>query len=34
MTRALIIGGGVAGPVVAMALQRAGVDATVYEAQL
>jgi 2-polyprenyl-6-methoxyphenol hydroxylase-like FAD-dependent oxidoreductase len=33
MTRALIIGGGVAGPVVAMALQRAGVDATVYEAQ-
>jgi 2-polyprenyl-6-methoxyphenol hydroxylase-like FAD-dependent oxidoreductase len=33
MTTALIIGGGVAGPVVAMALQRAGVDATIYEAQ-
>jgi FAD-dependent urate hydroxylase len=32
MTRALIIGGGVAGPVAAMALQRAGVDAVVYEA--
>jgi 2-polyprenyl-6-methoxyphenol hydroxylase-like FAD-dependent oxidoreductase len=32
MTRALIIGGGVAGPVTAMALQRAGIDAVVYEA--
>jgi FAD-dependent urate hydroxylase len=32
MTRALIIGGGVAGPVAAMALQRAGIDAVVYEA--
>ena len=31
MTRALIIGGGVAGPVTAMALQRAGIDAVVYE---
>src|SRR5215470_5322587 len=30
--RALIIGGGVAGPVAAMALQRAGIDAVVYEA--
>jgi 2-polyprenyl-6-methoxyphenol hydroxylase-like FAD-dependent oxidoreductase len=32
MTTALIIGGGVAGPVAGMALQRAGIDATVYEA--
>jgi FAD-dependent urate hydroxylase len=32
MTRALIIGGGIAGPVTAMALQRAGIDAVVYEA--
>ncbi|HSK92417.1 MAG TPA: NAD(P)/FAD-dependent oxidoreductase [Euzebyales bacterium] len=32
MTSALIIGGGVAGPVAAMALQRAGLDATIYEA--
>jgi 2-polyprenyl-6-methoxyphenol hydroxylase-like FAD-dependent oxidoreductase len=32
MTRVLIIGGGVAGPVAAMALQRAGIDAVVYEA--
>jgi FAD-dependent urate hydroxylase len=32
LTRALIIGGGVAGPVAAMALQRAGIDAVVYEA--
>ena len=32
MTHALIIGAGIAGPVAAMALQRAGVDATVYEA--
>ncbi|HYU84126.1 MAG TPA: FAD-dependent monooxygenase, partial [Kribbellaceae bacterium] len=29
---ALIIGAGVAGPVAAIALQRAGIDATVYEA--
>src|SRR5215218_995196 len=32
MTRVLIIGGGVAGPVTAMALQRAGIQAVVYEA--
>ncbi|WP_222849748.1 FAD-dependent oxidoreductase [Trebonia kvetii] len=33
MTRtALIIGGGIAGPVTAMALQKAGIDAVVYEA--
>ncbi len=32
MVRALIIGGGVGGPVAAMALQRAGWDATVHEA--
>src|ERR687892_2866983 len=32
MTKALIAGGGVAGPVTAMALQRAGIDAVVYEA--
>ncbi|MGW1678262.1 FAD-dependent oxidoreductase [Saccharopolyspora sp. NPDC002376] len=32
MTNALIIGGGVAGPVTAMALQKAGINATVYEA--
>jgi FAD-dependent urate hydroxylase len=31
MTSALIIGGGVAGPVTAIALQKAGIDATVYE---
>ncbi|MGY1711862.1 FAD-dependent oxidoreductase [Geodermatophilus sp. SYSU D00758] len=30
--RALVIGGGVAGPVVAMALQRVGIEATVHEA--
>ena len=30
--KALIIGGGVAGPVTAIALERAGIDATVYEA--
>ncbi|MFB7666349.1 FAD-dependent monooxygenase [Kitasatospora sp. NPDC056138] len=30
---ALVIGGGIAGPVTAMALQRAGLDATVHEAQ-
>ena len=29
---ALIIGGGIAGPVAAMALQRAGIKATVFEA--
>ena len=28
MVKALIIGGGIAGPVTAMALQRAGIDAT------
>jgi FAD-dependent urate hydroxylase len=32
MQRALIVGGGVAGPVTAMALQRAGIEAVVYEA--
>lgn len=33
MTRtALVIGGGIAGPVTAMALQQAGIDAVVYEA--
>jgi len=32
MRKALIIGGGVAGPVAAMALQRAGFEAIVYEA--
>lgn len=30
--KALIIGGGIAGPVTAMALRRAGLDATVFEA--
>ena len=30
--KALIIGGGVAGPVTAMALERAGIDASIYEA--
>ncbi|CAA9430766.1 Uncharacterized oxidoreductase [uncultured Rubrobacteraceae bacterium] len=30
--KALIIGGGVAGPVAAMALQRAGIDGVIYEA--
>jgi FAD-dependent urate hydroxylase len=34
MIKALIAGGGVAGPVTAMALQRAGVDAVVYEAHV
>jgi 2-polyprenyl-6-methoxyphenol hydroxylase-like FAD-dependent oxidoreductase len=29
---ALVIGGGIAGPVLAMALRRAGIEATVYEA--
>src|SRR4051794_15083182 len=32
MRRAIIIGGGVAGPVAAMALQKAGIEATVHEA--
>ena len=32
MTKALIIGAGLAGPVAAMALRRAGIDATVHEA--
>jgi 2-polyprenyl-6-methoxyphenol hydroxylase-like FAD-dependent oxidoreductase len=32
MTRALIVDGVVAGPVTAMALQRAGIQAAVYEA--
>jgi FAD-dependent urate hydroxylase len=32
MTRALIIGGGVAGPAAAMALRKAGIDPVVYEA--
>jgi FAD-dependent urate hydroxylase len=32
MTTALIIGSGIAGPVTAIALRRAGIDATVYEA--
>ncbi len=32
VTTALVIGGGVAGPVMAMALQKAGIEATVYEA--
>ena len=33
MTTAAVIGGGVAGPVVAMALQRAGIDAVIYESR-
>jgi 2-polyprenyl-6-methoxyphenol hydroxylase-like FAD-dependent oxidoreductase len=32
MRKAVIVGGGVAGPVTAMALQRAGIEAVVYEA--
>ncbi|MGY1780073.1 FAD-dependent oxidoreductase [Geodermatophilus sp. SYSU D01036] len=32
MTRAIVVGGGVAGPVAAMALQRVGIEATVHEA--
>ncbi|GGM41227.1 FAD-dependent oxidoreductase [Longimycelium tulufanense] len=32
MTHALIIGGGIAGPATAMALAKAGMDATIYEA--
>jgi FAD-dependent urate hydroxylase len=34
MTTALIVGGGIAGPVTAMALQRAGIEAVVYEAHV
>jgi FAD-dependent urate hydroxylase len=34
MVKALIAGGGVAGPVTAMALQRAGIEAVVYEAHV
>src|SRR5215217_4711796 len=34
MTKALIAGGGIAGPVTAMALQRAGIEAVVYEAHV
>jgi 2-polyprenyl-6-methoxyphenol hydroxylase-like FAD-dependent oxidoreductase len=34
MVKALIAGGGIAGPVTAMALQQAGIDAQVYEAHL
>ena len=33
MTRALIIGGGIAGPVAAMALQRAGIESVIYESR-
>lgn len=32
MTTAMIIGGGIAGPVTAMALQNAGIDSAIYEA--
>jgi FAD-dependent urate hydroxylase len=32
MTKVLIVGGGIAGPVTAIALQRAGIQAVVYEA--
>jgi 2-polyprenyl-6-methoxyphenol hydroxylase-like FAD-dependent oxidoreductase len=32
MTKALIIGGGIAGPVTGMALERAGIESVVYEA--
>jgi FAD-dependent urate hydroxylase len=34
MTKALVIGSGVAGPVAAMALQRAGVETNIYEAHI
>ena len=34
MKRALVVGGGIAGPVAAMALQRAGIDVRVFEAHL
>jgi 2-polyprenyl-6-methoxyphenol hydroxylase-like FAD-dependent oxidoreductase len=33
MTKALIIGGGIAGPVAAMALQQAGIESTIYESR-
>ncbi|MEP7001037.1 MAG: FAD-dependent monooxygenase [bacterium] len=33
MTRAFVIGGGIAGPVSALALRRAGIDAVVFEAR-
>jgi FAD-dependent urate hydroxylase len=33
LTRALIVGGGIAGPVAALALQRAGIEAAIYEAR-
>ena len=33
MRKALVIGGGVAGPVAAVALQRAGLEAVLYEAR-
>jgi FAD-dependent urate hydroxylase len=33
MTKALIIGGGIAGPVAAMALQRAGIESVIYESR-
>ncbi len=32
MARAIVIGGGIAGPVTAMALQRIGYEPTIYEA--
>src|SRR5216683_2462619 len=32
MTKALIIGGGIAGPVTAIALRKAGIDSVIYEA--
>ena len=31
--KALIIGGGIAGPVAALLLQRAGIEAEIYEAR-
>ena len=31
--KALIVGGGIAGPVAALALRRAGIDSVVYEAR-
>src|ERR1700730_5753089 len=34
MTKALVIGSGVAGPVAAMARQRAGVETNIYEAHI
>lgn len=33
MRKALVIGGGIAGPVSALALQRAGIEATIFEAR-